>query len=217
MHRAWNLVLALVVGTALVVQLAVLLAGGADVNAQGQAGAAVELPTRLLRFFSYFTIQSNLLVLAVAISLVADPRRDGALWRVLRLDALLGIAVTGVVFATLLSGLVQPRGIGVWLNAGFHYFSPVWTLAGWLLFGPRPRMDARTLALAFLWPACWLAYTLLHGAWTGWYPYPFVDAGKLGYARVCINSAAILAAALVAALAFKALDGRLAPPRTDFA
>lgn len=213
MSRVWHLVLALVVAGSLALQIWLLLAGGQDVNS-GQASAAVGPSTRFVRFFSYFTIQSNLFVLAVATGLAIDPRRDGRFWRVVRLDALLGIAVTGVVFATLLSGLIDHQGAAAWANAGFHYVSPIMALLGWLLFGPRPRIDARTIAFAFAWPLAWLAYTLLRGASTGWYPYPFLDVGALGYPRVFANMLAVLAGAGVLALALKALDRRLpAAPR----
>ncbi|SDR20413.1 hypothetical protein SAMN05428982_3599 [Pseudoxanthomonas sp. CF385] len=212
MQRTWNLILALVVGATIVAQLVVLLSGGQDVNT-ASAAAPVALPTRLLRFFSYFTVQSNLLVLAAAISLAIDPRRDGAVWRVLRLDALLGIAVTGVVSATLLAGLVQHVGIGVWINAGFHQFSPVWTLVGWLLLGPRPRIDLRTLGWAFAWPVAWLAYTMAHGALTGWYPYPFLNADKLGYGQVGITLVVILGAALATAFLLRTIERWLPPTR----
>ncbi len=212
MQRTWNLILALVVGATIIAQLVVLLSGGQDVNTTS-AAAPVALPTRLLRFFSYFTVQSNLLVLAAAISLAIDPRRDGAVWRVLRLDALLGIAVTGVVSATLLAGLVQHVGIGVWINAGFHQFSPVWTLVGWLLLGPRPRIDLRTLGWAFAWPVAWLAYTMAHGALTGWYPYPFLNADKLGYGQVGITLVVILGAALATAFLLRTIERWLRPTR----
>ncbi len=210
MQRIWNLILALVVGATVIAQFVLLLTGGQDVNT-ATAAAPVALPTKLLRFFSYFTVQSNLLVLAAAISLVIDPERDGPLWRVLRLDALLGIAVTGVVFATLLAGLVQPEGIGVWINVGFHQFSPLWTLAGWLLLGPRPRIDTRTVWWAFAWPVAWLVYTMAHGALTGWYPYPFLNAEKLGYGQVSATLAVILGAALATAFALQVLERRLLP------
>jgi len=208
MSRAWHLILAIVVAASLALQVWLLLAGGQDVSS-GQTSAHVGPTTRFVRFFSYFTIQSNLIVLFVAIGLAADPRRDGRFWRVARLDALLGIAVTGIVFATLLSGLVNPTGAGAWANAGFHYVSPAMTLAGWLLFGPRPRIDARSLALAFAWPVAWLAYTLVHGAATGWYPYPFLDVGKVGYARSIANMAAVLVGACALAAALAVLDRRL--------
>ncbi|WP_062351541.1 Pr6Pr family membrane protein [Pseudoxanthomonas mexicana] len=212
MQRTWNMILAAVIAATVIAQLALLVMGGQDVNT-ATAAAPVPLPVKLLRFFSYFTVQSNLLVLAAAISLVMRPDRDGALWRVLRLDALLGIAVTGVVFATLLSGLVQPSGIGIWINAGFHQFSPVWALAGWLLLGPRPRIDARTIRWAFVWPVAWLVYTMVHGALTGWYPYPFLNADTLGYGRVGLTIVVILVASLVTAFVFQAIERRLPPTR----
>ncbi|SKC46438.1 hypothetical protein SAMN06296058_0531 [Pseudoxanthomonas indica] len=199
MSRLWNLLLALIVLAAFILQIGLLLAGGQDINA-AQASTAVPLSTRFVRFFSYFTVESNLLVLFSAASLAWNPQQDGRLWRVLRLDALLGIAVTGIVFATVLSGLVHHSGIGTWVNAGFHYLSPLLALLGWCLFGPRPRIDGRTLVLAFVWPVAWLAYTLIRGALTAWYPYPFLNANELGYARVALNIAIILAGASAFAL-----------------
>ncbi len=212
MSRIWHLALALVVAGSLALQIWLLLAGGQDVNS-GQASASVSLATRFVRFFSYFTIQSNLLVLAVSASLAIDPRRDGRLWRVLHLDALLGIAVTGALLATLLAGLVDPQGAAAWANAGFHHLSPIMAVSGWLFLGPRPRIDARTIAWASVWPIAWLAYTMLHGASSGWYPYPFLDVGKLGYPHVFGNMAVVLAGAGALAFVVWALDRRLPPAR----
>lgn len=212
MGRIWHLALTLVVAGSLALQIGLLLAGGQDVNS-GQASASVSLTTRFVRFFSYFTIQSNLLVLAVSASLAIDPQREGRLWRVLHLDALLGIAVTGIVFATLLAGLVDPQGAAAWANAGFHYLSPIMAVLGWLFFGPRPRIDTRTIALAFVWPLAWLGYTLLHGASTDWYPYPFLNVDKLGYPRVFVNMGAVLIGAGALAFLLRALDRRLPSTR----
>jgi CHASE2 domain-containing sensor protein len=57
-------------------------------------------------------------------------------------------------------------------------------LLGWLLYGPRPRVSARVVLWALTWPALYLAYTLIAGAISGWYPYPFLDAASNGYPRV---------------------------------
>src|ERR1700743_1028566 len=138
LSRGWHAGLATVGTAAFGGQPHLLAHGKTDLSATGDQGVSV--PVRLGRLVSYFTIESNLLVLAAAISLVLNPDRDGRLWRVLRLDALLGIVITGLVFGLILADLVHPTGLGAWVNAGFHYFSPWWTLAGWLLFGPRPRI-----------------------------------------------------------------------------
>ena len=60
----------------LVIQVVLLLASGADANT-GDDQAAVAVGTRLVRLLSYFTIQSNLLVLVTSVALALDPQRDG--------------------------------------------------------------------------------------------------------------------------------------------
>jgi len=208
LSRGWHAVLAVVVTAAFAGQLYLLAHGVTELDpAASEQGVGIAV--RLGRLVSYFTIESNLLVLATAVMLVLSPDRDGRLWRVLRLDALLGIVITGLVFGLVLAPLVHPTGLGAWVNAGFHYFSPWWTLAGWLLFGPRPRIGWPTVAWAFAWPVAWIGYTFIHGAVTGWYPYPFLNAHTHGYAVAVRNTAVVLVAGSVIVLAFKALDGRL--------
>ena len=74
------------------------------------------------------------------------------------------------------------------MNTVVHYVVPIMMVAGWLAFGPRPRIDGRTVLLALLFPALWLAYTLVRGAIWKWYPYPFVDVTTHGYLRVALNA-----------------------------
>jgi hypothetical protein len=138
-------------------------------------------------------VQSNILVGIAAVSLALAPGRDGRWWRVLRLDALVGISVTGVVYTTVLRTQHQLHGWAVVTDGVFHYLVPLATVAGWLAFGPRRRCDARTARWALAWPLAWLAYTLLHGYVTGWYPYPFIDVTRHGYGGVALNSLAVTA------------------------
>jgi hypothetical protein len=206
--RVWHVILAVVITASMITQIVLLTRGGTDVNtAAGESGVGVAV--RLARLVSYFTIESNLLVLAVAVSLILAPARDGRVWRVLHADALLGIVITGLVFATVLAGQVQHHGVGTWVNAGFHYFAPAWAVAGWLLFGPRPRLDWATIGWLFAWPLLWIAYTFAHGAATGWYPYPFLDAHTHGYAVAFRNTAAVIVLALIIIAILRPLDRRL--------
>jgi hypothetical protein len=208
--RAWHAVLALVVLASLGTQVALLLAGGTDA---GSGDGGVPVSTGLVRLFSFFTVQSNLLVLVSAVSLVLDPGRDGRLWRVVRLDGLLGIVVTGAVFGAVLAPLVHHTGVGWWINAGFHYVSPAMALLGWLLLGPRPRIDGRTLAWAFAWPVAWVVWTFARGAVVGWYPYPFLDVGSVGYATALRNTGFVVVLAVLLLGLLRWLDRRL--PRVD--
>jgi len=191
----------------LVLTLVLLVTNGADVNS-ADAGTAPPVGVRLVRFFSYFTVQSNILVLIASIVLIRRPARDGIIWRVVRLDSLLAIMITGIVYATILAPLVEDQGsfAATLANALLHYICPWLTLLVWLLVGPRPRVSWATVAAAFIWPAAWIAYTLIHGAISGWYPYPFLDVGQIGYLTAVRNIIAILVGAGVIAVIFRFLD-----------
>jgi uncharacterized membrane protein len=188
--RVWHGAIAAAVLAGMVVQLVLvarLHAAPHDVTAGVVAGATA--PARYLRIVSFFTIQSNLLVGVTSAQLALDPRRDGRIWRVARLDALVGIAVTGIVYSTVLARIHEPKGWEqVTTNTLFHYITPIAAVLGWLLFGPRRRIDRTTVLAALAWPAAWFAYTLARGTSDLWYPYPFVDVVSHGYGRVLLNA-----------------------------
>ncbi|MCA5893447.1 Pr6Pr family membrane protein [Isoptericola sp. NEAU-Y5] len=206
--RVLNGLLVAVIGTCFVVQIAVILAGGVDANS-GQATETVATGERFRRMFSYFTIQSNVLLLASSATLALRPDRDGPVWRVLRLDAMLGIVITGLVFALVLSPDVELSGLGLWLTIGFHYAAPWIALAGWMMFGPRPRITATTVVRALEWPVAWVVYTFVQGEITGWYPYPFLDVDVVGYPAALRSVGVVLALGVLLALLLAYLDRRL--------
>ena len=174
---------AVIVGVALVVQLVLIFAGGTDVNT-GDSAADVALGTRLVRLVSYFTIQSNIIVLAASITLAVAPARDGRAWRVLRLDSLLAIAVTGIVYNTLLTGANVSASVP-WSNDIVHKIIPVYAVLDWLLFSDRARLLLRHVWWFLLYPAVWTTVVLVRGATDGWVPYPFLDPAQ-GYGVVAI-------------------------------
>ncbi len=158
-----------------------------DVSVGVLRGAS--LPGRFIRVLSFFTIQSNLLIGLVSAQLAADRHRDGTRWRVVRLAALFGITVTGIVYSTVLARIHQPNGADeTVVNTLVHYIVPVLAVLGWVVFGPRPRIGRPVVLWSLLFPVLWLAYTLVRGAVWDWYPYPFLDVTTHGYARVVLNS-----------------------------
>ena len=212
--RRWShLLIATVIAVSLLIQLVLVFSGGADANS-GDTGETIGIGTRLWRLFSYFTIQSNLIVLVVAVLLVLDPRRNGRLFRVVRLDSLLGIVITGLVFAIVLAPKVELSGWALAATIGFHYISPWATLLVWLGLGPRHRIGRRTMPAAFAWPVGWLVYIFVQGAFTDWYPYPFLDADDLGLGTAIRNSLLVVVLGILLALAFKLTDDRLRLPRS---
>lgn len=138
---------------------------------------------------SFFTIQSNVLAAVTSAQLARDPHRDGPIWRVVRLDARVGIIVTGVVYSTVLARIHQPNGWQEWsTNTVVHYVVPIMMVLGWLLFGRRSRITGRVVAWSLVFPILWFGYTLIRGERTPWYPYPFVDVVSHGYPTVLVNA-----------------------------
>ena len=169
------------------------------------------------RFFdwsTYFTILSNVTVAVVLTVLVLRPglftRRDGVgtLWRTLRLDSLLMIIVTGVVYNLLLAegGL---SGWGLVSNTLLHWIVPLVTPIIWIIAGPRGLISGRVIPLALILPVLWAVYALIRGQVIGAYPYPFLDVSTKGLASVLIFIGVILVVAVLLALLLWAIDAGL--------
>jgi len=174
----------------------------------GLVSQVVATPTANL--LSFFTIDSNLLVALTSV-LVALGRARGRLFTVLLLDALVGIIVTGIVYQVALAGLYELHGLAFFADTMLHKVTPIVFVLGWLLAAPRGVLTWRTVWWSLLYPLAWLAFTLPRGALTGFYPYPFVDAGALGYGQVTLNCVFIglFFTALAAGACF--YDRRLSP------
>ncbi len=209
--RIWHALLALVIAVSVVVQLTLVVRG--ENVLVDENGRTVAAGTRVIRFLSYFTIQSNLLVLLTSVWLLVEPTGPGRLWRVLRLDALVGITVTGLIYVTLLRPLVDLHGIPKLTDIAFHYVAPLGTVVGWVLFGPRRRITDGVLGWSLVWPALYVAYTLAHGAASDWYPYPFIDVTQLGYAVALRNGVGVALLILGMGMLYRWVDGGLARVR----
>jgi hypothetical protein len=178
----------------------------------GNTAAGVATP--LERFFdwtTYFTILSNVVVAVVMTVLVVRPalftRQDkvGTLWRTLRLDSLLMIVVTGVVYNLLLAGGAK-TGWDALNNTMLHWVVPLLTPIVWILAGPRGLIRLRTIALSLVLPLLWATYALVRGQAVGAYPYSFLDVSANGLASVITFVAAILVVAVILAFVLWAID-----------
>ncbi len=212
--RIAHATVALVAVVALVLQLALVVSGSAILVDDDPPG----LVTRLGRFISYFTVQSNILVAVGSVFLVGDPERRTPWVRVLRLASVVGIAVTAVVHFFLLRPLLDLQGADWAADKLLHLVVPVLAILVWLLAGPRPAVERRDVVVALAWPVAWLAWTLAVGATAGWVPYPFLDAAAEGWGSVLVACVGVLVLMLVFFGAAVLVDRRLpatpAPPAT---
>lgn len=203
--RAWHLVTALVTVAALVLQLWLVLDGHRTLVTEHEPSTSITL----VRFFSYFTILSNILVAWSTTTLALGVDRDTRTWRVLRLNAVVGIAVTGLVHWFFLRPLLDLHGADHLADKLLHVVVPLLAVVGWAVFGPRGRIRRGDLLPSAGYPALYMAWTLVHGAATSWYPYPFADVGEHGYAVVLRNACGVVALLVALSAAAMWTDGRL--------
>lgn len=195
--RRAQLVVALFCGAALLLRLGITVFDpGPELDP--------DLLVRLERFVSYFTIQSNFVVMLAAIFVVRGVDLGSPWQRALRLIAMVSITITCIVYIVVLSGDSSNAGLSQVANLMLHYIAPPLAVGVWLVWGPWPGLSLGDIPRALVWPAAWIAYTLVHGAITDWYPYPFIDVVDKGYGRVAINVVAITVFAAVLCLAYVA-------------
>jgi len=142
---------------------------------------------RVLNVFAFFTIQSNIIVGITCVLLAVNPDRSSTVFRVFRLAGVDAITITGIVYHSVLAQLLDLESWALVADHALHTISPIMAVVGWLMFGPRGLISPRIVWLSAIFPVCWCIFTLVRGEMVGFYPYPFIDVGALGYGRVFAN------------------------------
>lgn len=158
-----------------------------------------------VEFFSYFTILSNILAAVVLTAPLAAPTSRVATWAErssTRISLAVYLSITAAIYHTLLAGLWDPKGWRLVSDILLHTVTPTLFLIDWLMRGGQGEAGRATAAKALVFPAIYGAWTLAHGALSGFYPYPFLDVGKHGYLSVIVTMLVMAGGFLLVALAF---------------
>ena len=150
----------------------------------------------------YFTVITNLVV-ALTMTWVASGGRPGATFLG---GVTLSILLVGVVYMTLLRGLIELSGGALLADTLLHKVTPVLTAFWWLLFAPRRRLQWSAPIWWAIYPLAYFAYALVRAHVDGRYPYPFIDVAKLGWLQVALNSGGIALAFILAGFALVWID-----------
>lgn len=187
-----RIILAAISWFALVLQFRIMMNSG-EITRLSRAMLAAN-------FFSYFTILSNILVaLCLSIPLFIPKHTAGQFFshRSVSTSIAVYIFIVGLVYNLVLRNIWTPTGWQLVADNLLHVAVPLLYLLYWYFFTQRESLPWKSLLAWLIFPALYLAYTLIRGSMVNWYPYPFVDAGKLGYVKVALNSLAVLAAILI--------------------
>ncbi len=166
------------------------------------------------QYFTYFTIESSFLAAAVLlIGGVLALRRpvDSGPYTLALMSVFSYAVVTAVVYNVLLRGIPDEGFVTTpWPGELMHVWVPLYIVLDWLFAPGRPRLRWTGLRVVIIFPLVWLAFTLVRGAITGWYPYPFFEpaTGFLSIATYIVGIAVFIVALASIAIAYSRLRSR---------
>lgn len=167
----------------------------------------VGAPVRALWVMArYFTVLANI---AVAVTFSGMALRPG--WAPPRLigGVTIAIMLVGVVYATLLAGLIDLSGGARLADLLLHRVTPVAVPLFWLFAVRHGRLTRRDPLLWAIPPLAYFAYALFRGAREGVYAYPFLNVARQGWPTTIVTALVIAAAFFATGHAMVWLDQRL--------
>jgi hypothetical protein len=156
--------------------------------------------SRTINFFSFFTVLTNVLVVLAFLAPIAWPQtglgtffaRPGVRTAI----ASYIIIVNAVVFF-ILRHLTNLQGLDFLTDLLLHYIMPALFVLDWVFLVPKETLKISHVAWWLVFPVIYLGWTFIHGAASGFFPYPFLNTTELGLVRVLINESLLLEVFLV--------------------
>lgn len=148
----------------------------------------------LIQFLSYFTVLTNILVAICFLSLwLCEKGSWGHFFhRYSTLTALnVYVLIVGLIYHIVLRNIWSPKGIALVADILLHTIVPLSLLIYWALVAVREKIPYSKAGAWLIYPLAYLAYTLIRGAWTQKYPYPFLNVLELGYGKALLNCAMV--------------------------
>jgi hypothetical protein len=153
------------------------------------------LPGAVVFYFSFFTILTNLaLVLVYASELW--PRRWIGWFHLPVTRGMIAAAITLVMafYHLILAETWDPQGLGLVADTALHYVTPIFYVAWWVFFARHGAVRWTDIPTMLLPPTVYLVYAMIRGAIVNEYPYPILEANRLGYGTVALNVLMVLVA-----------------------
>ena len=160
------------------------------------------IPETVIRFFSFFTILTNGLVALYFTAKLFNVRNK--LFRMLRKEAAITavttfILVVGIVYQVVLRSIWEPTGIQRMVDELLHTIIPIYFFIYWVVSLKNIKAEfnsqihIRPILYWLAYPGLYIVFILIRGYFSGYYPYPFLDVGEIGYQNVLQSIVIILA------------------------
>ncbi|MDD3113201.1 MAG: Pr6Pr family membrane protein [Candidatus Izemoplasmatales bacterium] len=147
----------------------------------------------LIRSLSYFTVQSNLFVLAIITIETLRKAPPGKLFMMVKTGVLMAIMTTFVIYHLVLwptLSVTPEYDFPFHIDFLVHTFTPIMMLVDYFLFSPKGLLRTREIWAVLVIPVLYLLYINLYAALGGTfefageinrYPYYFLDIDRIGF------------------------------------
>ncbi len=199
-EKTYLTILTLTVWFALILQFYLHMISG--------AAASLEL---LIRFFSYFTIDSNLLIALCSTFVLCFPKtKIGEFFATPSAKTAITMYITVVmlIYNAVLRFIWVLEGWSIIANELLHVIVPLMFLFYWVYFVPKHQLKWSNIWLWLLYPLLYTIFALVRGSFADFYPYPFLNIAKFGLEKVLINCVMITLLFALLAIIFVAIGKR---------
>lgn len=157
----------------------------------------------VIRYFSYFTILTNLLVAVCFTSLLLKQSKGYRFFKQASVitATTVYILIVGLVYNLVLRTQWNPQGLQLLADNLLHTSTPLLVLIYWFIYVSAKEISWKQTPAWMLYPLLYLVYVFIRGSFSNFYPYFFIDVSKLGYANAFTNALYVTAAFFIVALA----------------
>lgn len=153
------------------------------------------VPETIIRFFSFYTILTNILVALYATFLLLKPNTPTGRFLICSgtVTALVTyITLVGLIYNLILRQLWKPEGWQWVADELLHVIVPLLFILFWIIWAKKIGLVWKNIFFWLVYPLVYLFLILIRGAFSGYYPYPFINVKILGYIKVFVNSGGIM-------------------------
>ena len=157
----------------------------------------------IVRYFSYFTVTTNLLVAITCTALLINPvcgpgyffSQQGTLTAIT-----VYILIVGIIYNLILRSLWNPQGLQWVVDEMLHSAIPLLVFGFWIIFAPKDELLWKDIWSWLIYPIVYMLFILIRGSTSNFYPYPFINIKVLGLNKVLANSMGIALAFILVSL-----------------
>jgi len=158
----------------------------------------------IIRFFSFFTILTNILVaLFLTISVFRLNKFPFNLFLAKgTLTAITAfILIVGLVYQIVLRQIWEPTGLQYIVDELLHTIMPLFMLGYWFFNIRKEDLLLKPVLNWLLYPTMYLIFIMIRGYISGYYPYTFLNIEEIGYESTIINITVIFTITIATILA----------------